>query len=163
MSDAVAEYDAVAEQLARKVHLCLREDDLDPRQVVAPACELLDWFLRGDAIVEVVGRNPAEVPPAEMAALARHVLDEAGFDAGFDPGFDLAPERMETLRTALSIMVRDLTTHGIEGEPEIEILEESSPVGAGVRLADGRLLNWGNPVLPTKCDDRPLRWPVWRF
>ncbi|MFG2802436.1 hypothetical protein [Streptomyces pseudovenezuelae] len=145
----MAEYEAVTGQLMRRVYLGLREDNLGPQDVVALACELLDWFHCTDAVLEVVERNPAEVTPAEMTALARRVLD----DVGFDPGFDLAPERLETLRAALRIVARDLPTRGIEGEPEIEILEEWFPVGAGVRLADGARLNWGGPVLPNMCDD----------
>ncbi|WP_133917896.1 hypothetical protein [Streptomyces sp. NBC_00582] len=145
----MAEYEAVTEQLMRRVYLGLREDNLDPQDVVALACDLLDWFHCTDAVLEVVERNPAEVPRAEMTSLARRVLD----DVGFDPGFDLAPERLETLRAALRIVARDLLTRGIEGEPEIEILEDWFPVGAGVRLADGERLNWGGPVLPSMCDD----------
>ncbi|MFE5140654.1 hypothetical protein ACFRDV_23720 [Streptomyces fagopyri] len=64
-----------------------------------------------DAIAVVVERNPAEVPRAEMTALARRILD----GAGFDPGFDLAPERLETLRAAPRVAARDLPTRGIEG------------------------------------------------
>ncbi|MEU9413605.1 hypothetical protein AB0E08_49050 [Streptomyces sp. NPDC048281] len=149
MSNIMAEYEAVTGQLMRRVYVGLREDNLDPQDVVALACELLDWFHCTDAVLEVVERNPAEVTPAEMTALARRVLD----DVGFDPGFDLAPERLEMLRAALRIVARDLPTRGIEGEPEIEILEDWFPVGAGVRLADGERLNWGGPVLPTMCDD----------
>jgi hypothetical protein len=84
-----------------------------------------------------------------MAALARHILD----DVGFEPGFDLAPERMETLRAALRIVARDLVTLGIEGEPEIELLEDWFPAGAGVRLADGERLNWGGHILSGMCKD----------
>ncbi|MET8289483.1 hypothetical protein ABZV80_30205 [Streptomyces sp. NPDC005132] len=84
-----------------------------------------------------------------MTALARRILD----DAGFDPGFDLAPERLETLRAALRVAARDLPARGIDGEPEIEILEDCFPAGAGVRLADGQRLNWGGPILPNMCDD----------
>ncbi len=145
----MAEYEAGTEELARRVYLGLREGNLDPQDVVALACELLDWFHYTDAIVEVVERKPAEVSPAEMAALARRILD----DMGFDPGFDLAPKRLETLRAALRIVARDLPTRGIEGEPEIEILEDWFPVGAGVRLANGERLNWGGPILPNMCDD----------
>ena len=145
----MAEYEVDTEQLTRRVYLGLREDSLDPQDVVALACELFDWFHCTDAILEVVERNPAEVPPAEMTALARRILD----DADFDPGFDLAPERLEILRAALRIVTRDLPTRGIEGEPEIEILEDWFPVGAGVRLADGEQLNWGGPILPNMCDD----------
>ena len=145
----MAKHDVNAEQLERRVYLGLREDSLDPGEVVALACELLDWFHCTDAILEVVERNPAEVPPAEMAALAWRILD----DAGFEPGFDLAPERLETLRAALRIVARDLPTRGIEGEPEIEVLEDWFPVGAGVRLADGERLNWGGHILPGMCDD----------
>ncbi|MEU2619683.1 hypothetical protein ABZ642_16375 [Streptomyces sp. NPDC007157] len=145
----MAEYEAATEQLKRRVYLGLREGNLAPRDVVALACELLDWFHYTDAIVEVVERNPAEVSPAEMTALARRVLD----DVGFEPGFDLVPERLETLRAALRIVARDLPTGGIEGEPEIEILEDWFPVGAGVRLADGERLNCGGPILPNMCDD----------
>lgn len=87
MSDTVAEHEANTEQLERRIYLGLREDDLDPQDVVALACELLDWFHYTDAILEVVERNTAEVTPAEMTALARRILD----DVGFDPGFDLAP------------------------------------------------------------------------
>lgn len=145
----MAEHEAHAEQLERGVYLGLREGNLDPQRVVALACELLDWFHCTDAILEVVERNPADVSPAEMAALARRILD----DVDFDPGFDLAPERLETLRAALRVMARDLPTRGIEGEPEIEVLEDCFPVGAGVRLADGVRLNWGGPILPNMCDD----------
>jgi hypothetical protein len=145
----MAGHEAHAEQLERGVYLGLREGDLDPQQVVALACELLDWFHCTDAILEVVERNPADVSPAEMTALARRILD----DVDFEPGFDLAPERLETLRAALRVMARDLTTRGIEGEPEIEVLEDWFPVGAGVRLADGVRLNWGGPILPSMCDD----------
>ena len=145
----MAEHEANAEQLERRVYLGLREDNLDPLEVVALACELLDWFHCTDAVLEVVERNPAEVPPAEMAALARRILD----DAGFEPGFDLAPERLETLRAALRIVARDLPTRGIEGEPEIEVLDDWYPVGAGVRLAEGERLNWGGHILPGMCDD----------
>jgi hypothetical protein len=145
----MAGHEAHAEQLERGVYLGLREGNLDPQQVVALACELLDWFHCTDAILEVVERNPADVSPAEMAALARRILD----DVDFEPGFDLAPGRLETLRAALRVMARDLTTRGIEGEPEIEVLEDWFPVGAGVRLADGVRLNWGGPILPSMCDD----------
>jgi hypothetical protein len=84
-----------------------------------------------------------------MTVLARRILD----DLGFDPGFGLAPERLETLRAALRVAARDLPTRGIEGEPEIEILEDWFPVGAGVRLADGERLNWDGPILPNMRDD----------
>jgi hypothetical protein len=112
--------------------------------VVALACGLLDRFHRADAVLEVVERNPADVPPAEMTALARRILD----DVGFDPGFDLAPERLEMLRAALQIVARDLPTRGIQGEPEIEVLEDWFPVGAGVRLANGERLTRGGHILP---------------
>ena len=148
MSDTVAEYEANADQLARRVFLGLREGNLDPQDVVALACELLDWFHCTDAILEVVERNPAEVPSAEMTALARRILD----DVGFDPGFDLAPERLETLRSALRVIARDLPTRGIEGEPELEVLEDWFPVGAVVRLADGERLDRGGHILPSMCD-----------
>jgi hypothetical protein len=141
--------EAVVEQLKRRVYLGLREDNLDPWQVVALACELFDWSFCTEAVLEVVERNPAEVSPAEMAALAWRILD----DVGFEPGFDVAPERLETLRAALRIVARDLATCGIEGEPEIEVLEDWFPVGAGVRLADGERLNWGGHILPSMCDD----------
>ena len=149
MSDTGAECEGAIEQLERRVYLGLREDDLDPRDVVDLACGLLDWFHCTDAVLEVVERNPAEMPPAEMTLLARRMLD----DAGFDPGFELAPERLETLRAALRIVARDLPLWGIEGEPEIEILEDWFPVGAGVRLAGGERLNWAGHVLPSMCDD----------
>ncbi|MFH8467860.1 hypothetical protein [Streptomyces sp. NPDC017991] len=149
MSNTRAEYEADSEQLPRKVYLGLREGNLDPQDVVALACELLDWFHCTDAVLEVVERNPGEVSQAEMTALARRILD----DVGFDPGFDLVPERLETLRAALRVVARDLPTRGIEGEPEIEILEDWFPAGAGVRLADGGRLNWGGPILPDMCDD----------
>ncbi|WP_256341143.1 hypothetical protein [Streptomyces sp. TLI_105] len=149
MSDATAEHEANTEELGRRVYLGLREDNLDPQDVVALACELLDRFQYTDAILEVVERNPADVSPAEMTALARRILD----DAGFDPGFDLAPERLETLRAALRTIARDLPTRGIQGEPEIEVLEDWFPVGAGVRLADGERLDWGGHILPNMCDD----------
>ncbi|MFJ4851076.1 MULTISPECIES: hypothetical protein [unclassified Streptomyces] len=149
MEDGMAEYAAATEQLERRVYLGLREDNLDPQDVVALACELLDWSLCTEAIEEVVERNPAEVPPAKMTALARRILD----DAGFEPGFDLAPERLKTLRAALRIVAGDLPTRGIEGAPEIEILEDWFPAGAGVRLADGVRLNWGGQILPSACDD----------
>ncbi len=149
VSNTTAEYEADTEQLKRRVYLGLREDNLDPQQVVTLACELLDWFHCTDAILEVVERNPAEVPQAEMTALAWRILD----DVGFEPGFDLAPERLETLRDALRIIARDLPTRGIEGEPEIEVLEDWFPAGAGVRLADGGRLNRGGHILPSMCDD----------
>ncbi|WP_235437734.1 hypothetical protein [Kitasatospora griseola] len=149
MSDAVGEYGADVEQLKREVHLGLRADDLDPQQVVTLACALLDRFPRADAVLEVVERNPAEVSPPEMAALARRMLDEVGFE----PGFDLVPERLETLRAALRIVARDLPTRGIEGEPEIELLEIGFPAGAGVRLTDGERLDRGGRILPSGCED----------
>ncbi|WP_327286840.1 hypothetical protein [Streptomyces sp. NBC_01198] len=149
MSNAMAEYEADTEQLKRRVYLGLREGNLDPQDVVALACELLDWSRCTEAVLEVVERNPAEVPRAEMTALARRVLD----DAGFDPGFDLAPGRLETLRAALRIAARDLPTRGIEGEPQIEVLEDWFAVGAGVRLAGGERLDWGGHILPGMCDD----------
>ncbi|MCX4546965.1 hypothetical protein [Streptomyces sp. NBC_01565] len=149
MSNAMAEHEAATEQLKRRVYLGLREDNLDPRDVVALACELLDWSHCTEAIGEVVERNPAEVSAAEMTALARRILD----DAGFEPGFDIAPERLETLRAALRIVARDLPTHGIGGEPGIEVLEDCFPVGAGVRVASGNRLTWGGHILPGMCDD----------
>ncbi|MEU0405478.1 hypothetical protein ABZ318_35795 [Streptomyces sp. NPDC006197] len=149
MSEPTAEYETNTEALERRVYLGLREDSLDPQDVVALACELLDCFQYTDAILEVVERKPADVPAAEMTALARRILD----DVGFDPGFDLAPERLETLRAALRIIARDLPTRGIRGEPEIEVLEDYFPVGAGVRLADGKRLDWGGHILPDMCDD----------
>jgi hypothetical protein len=145
----MAEYEAATEQLERRVYLGLREDNLDPQDVVALACVLFDWSHCTEAILEVVERNPAGVSPAEMTALAWRILD----DAGFEPGFELAPERLETLRAALRIVARDLPTRGIEGGPEIEVLEDWFPTGAGVRLADGVRLNWGGHVLPSTCDD----------
>ncbi|MGA5194305.1 hypothetical protein [Streptomyces exfoliatus] len=149
MSDTTAEHEANTEELERRVYLGLREGNLDPQDVVALACELLDWFQYTDAVLEAVERKPNDVSPAEMTALARRILD----DVGFDPGFDLAPERLETLRAALRIAARDLPTRGIQGEPEIEVLEDRFPVGAGVRLADGERLDWGGHILPDMCDD----------
>lgn len=64
-----------------------------------------------------------------------------------------SPRASETLRAALQIVASDPPTRGIEGEPEIEILEDWFPVGAGVRLADGGRLNWGGPILPCMGDD----------
>lgn len=57
------------------------------------------------------------------------------------------------MRAALRIVARDLRTRGIEGEPEIEILADRFPTGAGVRLADGERLDWGDRILPSMCDD----------
>ena len=145
----MAEHGTATEEFERRVYLGLRAGALDPQDVVALACELLDWCRSTDAVLEVVERNPADVSPAEMATLARRMLD----DVGFDPGFALAPERLETLRAALRIVARDLPTRGIEGDPEIEVLEDWFPVGAGVRLADGERLTWGGPILPGMCDD----------
>ncbi|MGW2491391.1 hypothetical protein ACWCV9_29790 [Streptomyces sp. NPDC001606] len=149
MSNTTAEHEANTQQLMQRVYLGLREDRLDPHHVVALACELLDWFHYTDAILEVVQRDPAEVSRTEMAALAWRILD----DVGFEPGFDLAPERLETLRDALRIVARDLRTRGIEGAPQIEVLDDLFPVGAGVRLPDGTRLNWDGPILPNMCDD----------
>ncbi|WP_328491476.1 hypothetical protein OHS59_01045 [Streptomyces sp. NBC_00414] len=73
--------------MARRVYLGLRAGSLDPQDVVGLACEPLDWFHCADAFLEVVERNPAEVPRAEMTALAWRALD----NVGFDPGFDLGP------------------------------------------------------------------------
>lgn len=145
----MAEHEADIEQLKRRVYLGLREGSLDPRHVVALACELLDWFPCTDAVLEVVERDPAEVSPPEMTALARRILD----DVGFEPGFGLAPERLVTLRAALRVVARDLPTRGIEGEPEIEVLEDRFPAGAGVRLAGGELLDRGGHIVPGMCDD----------
>ncbi|WP_244313330.1 hypothetical protein [Streptomyces zinciresistens] len=133
----------------RKVHPGLRQGSLAPQDVVALACELLDRFHGGDAVLERVEPNPALVPPVETTALARRILD----DAGFDPGFDLAPERWETLRAALRVVAHDLPTRGVEGEPSIEILEDSFPVAAAVRRADGERLNRGGLILPETGDD----------
>ncbi|MGW4381466.1 hypothetical protein [Kitasatospora sp. NPDC004531] len=149
MNDTASPYGATTETLGRRVYLGLREDALDPQDVVALACDLLDRFHPTAAVLEVVERNPADVPPAEMAALARRILD----DAGFDPGFDLAPERLETLRSALRIVARDLSARGIRGEPEIEVLDGWFPPGAGVRLADGERLDRGGHILPGMCDE----------
>ncbi|MFF5705182.1 hypothetical protein ACFY7H_22135 [Streptomyces sp. NPDC012794] len=96
MSDITAEYKASTVELKRRVYLGLREDNLNPLDVVALARDLLDWFPYTDSILTVVERKPADMSPAEMTALARRILD----DVGFDPGFDLAPERLETLRAA---------------------------------------------------------------
>ena len=60
---------------------------------------------------------------------------------------------MPKYRAALRIVARDLATRGIEGEPEIEVLEDRLPVGAGVRLADGERLNWGGHIVPSMCED----------
>lgn len=149
MSSGKGECEADTEQLQQRVYLGLRTGDLDPQDLVALACDLLDWFPCTDAVLDVVELNPAEMSPEEMADRARRILD----DVGFDPGFDLAPERSETLRAALRIVARDLRLRGIEGEPEIEILQDWFLVGAGIRLADGERLNWGGPILPTMCDD----------
>ncbi|WP_234344167.1 hypothetical protein [Streptomyces sp. WM6372] len=57
------------------------------------------------------------------------------------------------MRAALRIIARDLATRGIEGVPEIEVLEDWFPAGAGVRLAGGDGLQWGGPILPGMCSD----------
>lgn len=93
--------------------------------------------------------GPEAVAEQLKREVARRILD----DVGFEPGFDVAPERWETLRAALRIVARDLPTRGIEGEPEIEVLEDWFPAGAGVRLADGERLDWGGPILPSMCED----------
>lgn len=124
------------DDLCVRVYLGLREDCLHSREVVELACELLDWGHFGEAVREVVERDPAQVPALEMAGLARRILQETGFD----PGFDLAPERLVILRQALRIAARDLPTAGVDGEPRLVLLEDFEPVAAGVELADGRLL-----------------------
>ncbi|WP_037574713.1 hypothetical protein [Phaeacidiphilus oryzae] len=146
MSDTTAEHEATIEQLMRAVYLGLRGDQIDPEQVVALACELMDCGHGTDAVLEIVERPPADVSPAEMTALAWRILD----DSGFEPGFDLAPERLELLRAALRSVARDLPTW-IDGDPEIEISKDWFPVGACVRLADGERLDWGGPIPPNAC------------
>ncbi|MGW3633329.1 hypothetical protein ACWD7F_24760 [Streptomyces sp. NPDC005122] len=55
----MAEHTAHIEQLERAGYLGLREDDLDPRQVVALACELLDWSHGTDAVLPSTCDDPA--------------------------------------------------------------------------------------------------------
>jgi len=139
----------VIDRLSARVYLGLRSGLLASDDVVKLACALLDWCHNGEAVREVVERHPAQVSAREMAELAARVLEECGFD----PGFDLAPERLEVLRQALSIAARDLPTAGIDGEPQLVIMEDWFPVAAGVRLADGRLLSCDGRLQPSTGDD----------
>ncbi|MFD4955596.1 hypothetical protein [Streptomyces sp. NPDC058451] len=124
------------DRLCTRVYLGLREHQLAPQDVVELACELLDWGHSWEAAREVVERDPAQVPAPEMADLARRILEKTGFD----PGFDMAPERLAVLRQALRVVARDLPPAGIDGEPRLVLLEEFTPVSAGIELSDGRLL-----------------------
>ncbi|SEN78946.1 hypothetical protein SAMN05216267_101065 [Actinacidiphila rubida] len=136
------------DELGARVHAGLRDGRLAAGDAVALACEALDWGHSGRAVREVVERDPAQVGAAEMAELARRVLAETGFD----PGFARAPERLAVLRRALRIAARDLPTAGITGAPRLVLLEEFTPVSAGVELADGRLLT-GGAGLPAAAGD----------
>ncbi|MFE7234961.1 hypothetical protein ACWCRF_19580 [Streptomyces sp. NPDC002405] len=138
------------DRLCTRVCLGLREDSLVFQDVVELACELLDWGHFGEAVREVVERDPAQVPAPEMADLARRILEETGFDPGFEP----APERLAVLRQALRVAARDLPTAGIDGEPRLVLLEDSTPVSAGIELSDGRLLA-GDAGLDARRGDTP--------
>lgn len=133
------------DQLCRRVFLGLREGRLEADSVVELACELLDWGRSGSAVREVVERVPAELSAEELAGLAARLLDEAAFS----PGLDLVPERFEVLRRALRVVARDLAAGGVEGEPELVLVDEFGPVVPEIRLADGRPLVGG----PELCGD----------
>jgi hypothetical protein len=139
------------DRLSARVYLGLRSGLLASDDVVELACALLDWCHNGEAVREVVERHPAQVPAREMAELAARILEECCFD----PGFDLAPERLEVLRKALGIVARDLPTAGIDGEPQLLIMEDWFPVAAAVQLADGRLLSCDGRLQPSTGDDLP--------
>jgi hypothetical protein len=124
------------DRLARTLFLDLRAGRPRADDVAALACHLMEWGLDDPAVREAVERDPAGVPPAECAALARRVL--AAVD--FDPGFALAPERLDTLRRALTVLARDLATAGLTGEHRVEVDPDAYPEQARVLLADGRVL-----------------------
>ncbi|GAA2222727.1 hypothetical protein GCM10010232_03940 [Streptomyces amakusaensis] len=148
-ADMYAAVEATINRLSARVYVGLRDGPLDAGDVVALACELLDWGGGGEAVREVVERDPSRVPAAEMAVLARGVLEEIGFE----PGFDLEPGRLETLRRALRVVTRDLRTRGIEGEPEVVVEESTYPEAAVVRLASGRLLGNDGTLPPSSGED----------
>ncbi|MEU7339627.1 hypothetical protein [Streptomyces sp. NPDC007074] len=136
MSNTMFGNEADIEQLMRRVYVGLRHDRLDPQDVVALACEFLDWLPCTDAIARVSIPALTSLPSGWRRCAPRCVSWPAALAPPPTPRGD-----------------RDLPTRGIEGEPEIEILEDCFPAGAGVRLADGQRLNWGGPILPNMCDD----------
>ena len=127
------EFDAMPD----RVYLGLREGPLVADDVVVLACHLLEWWADGyddPAVTEVIERDPATVPPAEMAVLAQRILDAMEYE----PGLDLAPERANVLREALAIAARDLPdAWTAAGPPHVHIDLDSYPVGTKVLFADG--------------------------
>jgi hypothetical protein len=124
------------DRLARALYLGLRAGRPDADAVAALACHLMEWGLDDAAVREAVERDPATVQSAERAALARRVLAAAHFD----PGFALAPERLGTLRRALTVLARDLATAGLTGDHRVEVDPDAYPEQARVLLADGRVI-----------------------
>jgi hypothetical protein len=82
------------DRMCAQVYLGLRFGRIVPGDVVELACELLDWGHYGEAVREVVERDPARVSVQGMTELAKRILKETGFH----PDFYLEPARMVVLR-----------------------------------------------------------------
>jgi hypothetical protein len=136
------------EAMYARVYLGLREGRLVADDVVTLACYLVDWSVNvcdDPAVTEVVERDPATVPPEEMAVLAQRILDSTDFE----PGLDLAPEGADVLREALALAARDLPeAWTAAGPPSIHIDLDCYPVWARVLFADGWMHGEGMPAGP---------------
>ncbi|MET8409564.1 hypothetical protein ABZV34_15970 [Streptomyces sp. NPDC005195] len=73
LTGAVTAFD----ELERAVHLGPREDDLDPRQVVALACEPLDWSHSTDAVLPSTCGDPAMALAGLTAMIQESLLERA--------------------------------------------------------------------------------------
>jgi hypothetical protein len=125
------------DRLSGQVYAGLREGHVAASLLVELACELVDRGSDAEAARDLLEQVPARMSRPRLAALARRLLAETGFD----PGFDLAPERLEVLRRALRVAARDLPAAGITGPPRLLVLKDAFPPAAGVVLADGQRLN----------------------
>ncbi|MFJ2744662.1 hypothetical protein ACIO3O_33975 [Streptomyces sp. NPDC087440] len=134
------------EHLALALYLSLRTGSPAAAPDPVPlACALFDAGNQGDAVRDVLECTPAALHEPELRGLAERLLAECAFD----PGFTHAPERLEVLRGALRVAVRDLD---LRGDAHLVLLEDAFPPAAGVVLADGRRLGGG---LPASAGDDP--------
>ncbi|MEV4114286.1 hypothetical protein [Nonomuraea sp. NPDC049695] len=135
-----------AHELAGRIHVALRDGDLDADPVIALACLLEEAGVSTPATRELLERPTADLTAADIARLGRRLLR----DIDFQPTFALEPGLWAALEQALSVVERDVRGAGITGTLKLIVPDWDDSGSARVEFQGG---HHGNGIWPAEGSD----------
>ncbi|MEV0228160.1 hypothetical protein [Nonomuraea sp. NPDC050786] len=134
------------DELEARIHVALRDGDLDAEPVVALACSLEEGGVSTPATRELLERPTAQLTAADVTRLGRRLLR----DINFQPTFALEPGLWAALEQALSVVERDVRGAGLTGTLRLVMPDWDDSGTARVEFRGGY---HGNGIWPCEGSD----------